>query len=129
MDMRNALPSRFLKAADIDEPMQFIIKQVVMEHVQQGKDPQPVVYFRGKEKGLVLNKVNNKKLMDLFGHESKEWLNNTIVLFKTEIEMAGETVDAIRIRADFEDPSTTKAIKDPKPKPARKDELEDDVPF
>ena len=57
MRISSAFPSKYLKAADLQD------KQVTvrMSHVETetiGDDDRPVLYFQGKEKGLVLNKTN-----------------------------------------------------------------------
>jgi uncharacterized protein (DUF1810 family) len=54
---------------------------------------------------LVLNKVNGRAIMDMFGPHTEKWVGKSIQLFATTCDFAGRTVDCIRVRAasDFDD--------------------------
>ena len=57
MKANDVFPGKYLKASDLNghEPV-VTIDRVEMEDVGDGR--KPVVYFKGKEKGLVMNKTN-----------------------------------------------------------------------
>lgn len=101
MNLNDAFPSKFLKASDLHgaEPI-VTIDKVAFEPVGRSREMKPVVYFVGKEKGLILNVTNGRKITDLCGsEETDDWAGKKIKLYSTETEFAGETVDCIRVKA------------------------------
>jgi hypothetical protein len=97
--------SKWLRAADIedmaDENTQtavVAIDRVEMEEVGQEGQQKPVVYFKGIEAGMVLNKTNASTLMELIGKETDDWTGKKIGLFTTEVDFQGKQVLAIRVR-------------------------------
>jgi len=54
--------------------------------------------FVGKERILGLNATNRKSLGKQFGNIAKAWKGQSITLYVTETQMAGETVKCVRIR-------------------------------
>lgn len=58
----------------------------------------PLVYFKGAEKALGLNKTNAKVLIGLYGTQTEEWTGKKVTLYRSTTEMAGETVRCIRIK-------------------------------
>ena len=66
--------SRFLKAADLDGEKKFRIKAVTEEEVGgDKKEKKLVVWFTNDERGLVLNKTNNRTLRGAFGDDCSGW--------------------------------------------------------
>lgn len=97
MRIDSAFPSTYLKAADL----QGRNVSVVMDHVKMediGGDHKPILYFRGKEKGLVLNKTNSNNISIAYGYETDEWTGKAIELFPTMVDFQGKSVEAIRCR-------------------------------
>jgi hypothetical protein len=96
---RDSIPSKWLKAADLGgKPHLVTIKRFSVETI--GESPKPVVWFRELKKGLGLNITNGKRIEDICGSADPErWIGKHIVLFPTETEYKGETVDCIRVRA------------------------------
>ena len=62
------------------------------------KSKKPLVFFVGKEKALALNKTNAKIIAAMYGTDTAEWAGKKITIYPTRTEMAGETVDCIRVR-------------------------------
>ncbi len=64
------------------------------------KSKKPLAYFReGKEKKpLALNSTNCKTIAALYGNDTEQWIGKRITLYPTQTQMAGETVDCIRVR-------------------------------
>ena len=59
-------PSTYLKASDLKGASPTVtIERVEYEAVGRQKDMKPIVYFAGKEKGLVLNKTNCNKIVEI----------------------------------------------------------------
>lgn len=99
--------SKWLRAADIDEIADedtqtaiVTIDRVEMAEVGQGAESQekPVMYFKGIEPGMVLNKTNAGTLGKLLGNDTDDWAGKSIGLFTTEVDFAGNQVLAIRVR-------------------------------
>jgi hypothetical protein len=95
MDMSNVYPSRFLRAPDLEDQEKTVhILDVVMEQIMA--EFLPVIYFRGIEKGMRLNKQNNTFLCDLYGKESNNWKGRPIVLIPDTVVIQGQVHPTIR---------------------------------
>lgn len=97
MKISEEFPSQYLKAADLGGRE----IRVTMGHVERekiGTDNKLVLYFKGKEKGLVLNKTNAGTIGDGYGDDTDEWLDQPIILFSVKTDYQGKVVDAIRCR-------------------------------
>ena len=62
-----------------------------------GGEKHLVVYFRGKQKALVLNKTNASYLATAISDETDDWPGHEIVLYPTKVNFQGKMVDAIRV--------------------------------
>jgi hypothetical protein len=84
----------------------------------------PVLYFQGKDKGMVLNKTNSHMIASLTGSkDTDDWTGCQIRLYATETEFAGEMVECIRVKAAGSKPK-------PKPEPVEvTDDESSDIPF
>lgn len=126
MNVNTAFPSKTLKASDLNgSNVSVTISHVEIE--KMGSDNKPVVYFEGKQKGLVLNKTNAKRIVEITGSsETEDWKGYVIVLYPTETEFQGDTVECIRIKKPAQAARPT-----PPPKPPADDfqVSDDDVPF
>ena len=97
MNIDQAFPSNYLKAADLSGDTPLTISSVAVETI--GEDSKPVVYFTERETGLVLNKTNKETIKSLTGtSETDKWIGKQIVLFPTQVDFQGKQVEAIRIR-------------------------------
>lgn len=123
MNINGAFPSNYLKAADLQGRRALVtISHVTMEDI--GDDHKPVLYFAGKEKGMVLNRTNANAIAEITGGEETEaWTGKAIVLFSTKVDFQGRRVDAIRV--DRPAPGQAAAAPPPPPPPI----TVDDVPF
>ena len=83
-----------------------------------GEEVKPVLFFEGKDKGLVLNKTNSNTISAAYGDETDEWVGMEIVLFETMVEFQGQRKPGIRC---FVPPQ--------KPQKPGDQELNDDIPF
>jgi hypothetical protein len=123
MNINGAFPSNYLKAADLAGRRALVtISHVKMEDI--GDDHKPVLYFQGKEKGMVLNRTNANMIAEITNEEETErWAGKAIVLFSTKVDFQGRRVDAIRV-----DRPANGQVAPPPPPPITTTEL-DDVPF
>jgi len=134
MDISKCFPTKFLKAADLgDRSVTVVIESVQMMDMADDTDkPKPVVYFKGKEKGLVLNITNSNSIAEICGDsvETDDWIKETIVLFSTKVDYAGKRVDAIRVekpkpKTRAQSKNTVKETIDDATEP----DAEEDIPF
>lgn len=100
MNINSAYPSNYLKADDLQgKSVTVVIQKVEIEEIGQGRDKEskPVLYFRGKDKGVVLNKTNANTITKLYGGETDDWVGKAITLVPREVEFQGEMVLSIRV--------------------------------
>jgi hypothetical protein len=91
--------SRFLKAADLEREKKFRIKSVTEELVGvEQKEKKLVVWFTNDERGLVLNKTNNRTIRSEFGDAVDGWVGKIIIIFPTMVDMRGKLTPALRVR-------------------------------
>ena len=128
MKRGDAFPSARLKAEDIKgHKVTVEIEDVKIERVGQGDDEKtkPVLYFRGKDKTLVLNVTNWSRIEDfLLSDDSDDWIGCRIVLGTERVDFQGKRVDAIRVI----DGESKKAPRRGQPEPVQ-DESDAAEPF
>jgi hypothetical protein len=92
--------SRFFKADDLDGERKLRIKSVNTEVIGVGaeKEDKLVVWFTNDERGLVLNRVNNRTLRGAFGDDTAGWAGKVIIIFPKVVEMHGKMVLGTRVR-------------------------------
>lgn len=126
MKMSEEFPSKYLKATDLQNRE----VKVMMSHVERekiGDDFKPVLYFKGKEKGIVLNKTNAGTIVDAYGDDSEDWTDQEIILFSVMVDFQGKVAPAIRCRVP-----TARDRKPVKPDPISSGNMahaEEDAPF
>ena len=130
MRISNAFPSDYLKAADL----QGRAVTVTMSHVDMreiGGEPKPILYFKGKEKGMVLNKTNAGKIAEMFGDDTDDWEGGEVILYEAMVDFQGKTVAAIRVRLAPRKVAAATAERPAQTAPTHDDPrtLNDDIPF
>jgi hypothetical protein len=132
-NINDAFPSNYLKASDLNGQQPVVtIDRVAFEAVGRDKEMKPILYFAGKEKGMVLNKTNSKNIANLVGsYETDDWRTFRIRLYATHVEFNGETVEAIRVKAAGNGHATAPARPQPPPQapPEAPALTDDDIPF
>jgi hypothetical protein len=114
-------PGKYLKADDLKggEPT------VKISHIKietLGEDSKPVLYFSGKDRGLVLNRTNWAAIVDITGRDdSDDWEGQKVKLVVRKVEFQGKRVAAIRI----EEPDGMKK-REPEPEPPSREPGEED---
>lgn len=97
MNINDQFPSKFLKANDLQgREVLVTIKDCIVESI--GEDKRPVLYFAGKDKGVVLNKTNATNISDTYGADTDEWIGRKVVLYTAFVDFQGRSVESIRIR-------------------------------
>lgn len=100
MKMSEEFPSKYLRAADLQgREIKVIMNYCDREQVgQEANDTKPILYFKGKDRGLVLNKTNAMTISDHYGDDTNDWLDQPLILFAAMIPFQGKTQAAIRVR-------------------------------
>jgi len=135
MNIQESFPSKYLKAADLKgRTVVVTIDRVEMEPVGQSRDMKPVIYFAGKEKGMVLNKTNANKIMQITASPvTEEWIGHRIALYPTETSYQGDQVDCVRVKPVPNNSRPPVAAVKPKPEPVEEEFVSDDdldpIPF
>lgn len=151
-DINDLYPSKYLKAHDLrGKTVKATINHVLVEKI--GSDTKPVLYFKGKEKGMVLNKTNAFTVSQAFGMDTDDWGGGEIEIFAAFVDFQGKQVEGLRIRlpsrqrnadwqaparprreaaTEFVDDDENPAPRQRKPAPAMAEadaDLDDDIPF
>ena len=97
MNINEAFPSNYIKASDLKgKDINLVIERIGMEDI--GGDHKPVVYFRGAEKGMVLNKTNGMNIATMYGPETDAWIGKGVTLYPAWVDFQGRSVEAVRVR-------------------------------
>ena len=117
MRKSEAFPSKYQKATDVKEqPITATIQRLAQEVIGQGQEAKKkhVLYFEDT-KPVVLNATNWTALEEAFG-DSDDWPGHKVRIVCVETSFQGKATDGIRLRPIV-------------PKPAAKDDLNDEIAF
>jgi hypothetical protein len=91
--------SKYVNADDLrGREVEVTIADVAQATLNNGDKKAPVLMFKGKEKGLVLNKTNALNLSEKLGDDTDKWIGAKIILFPDRTQYQGRMVDAVRVR-------------------------------
>ena len=100
--------SKYLKAKDLQgKKVRLKIREVsLVKFEDDGKEKtKPVIFFHGKEKGMVLNGTSVEKLGMELGYDSNNWIDQEVELSTTyysNLEKHGLVVEVYK-EVDFDD--------------------------
>lgn len=98
INMNEAFPSKWLKADDIDGSTIVTISDVTMESI--GDDERkPVIWFRGYDKGMVMNKTNANNVSACYGPDTDMWIDRQMELTTAMVDFQGRSTRALRLYA------------------------------
>jgi hypothetical protein len=100
--LNEAFPSKYLKAADLPEPVVATIKLVTQEKIKgfdgEMQDKVIVSFARGL-KPLILNRSNFEAIGDIAGSfETEDWTGTKIEIYATPVSFKGKTTNGVRVR-------------------------------
>lgn len=98
MNINEQFPSKYLKASDL-QGRSVTVKMGRVEQEKVGDDMKLILYFQGKERGVVLNKTNANNVAAIYGGETEDWYGKEITLVEAMVDFQGKSVPAIRMRA------------------------------
>ena len=108
-----AFPSRFIKASD-QKDQEVVVDIDRIEKEEVGDDNKYVLYFKGKQKGLVLNATNWDAIELLTGcPDTADWVGSKIALRAEPVTFKGQSTMGVRV----------------KPIPKQNETLNDEIPF
>ena len=101
MNINQAYPSKYLKAADLKghPPVTVVIRNITREEMEENKPEsiKPVIWFDGKDKGFACNKTNAMMIAHTYGDETDAWIGKSIQIRCEPVEFKGKIVDSIRV--------------------------------
>lgn len=102
MKRADVFQSKYLKAEDLPHAVTVTIQCTNMEDITNSQtnktEQKAVVFFHGKDKGLVLNQVNWTSIEEQWGDETDGWPGRQITLFATTTPFGNKIVPCIRIK-------------------------------
>lgn len=88
----------WLKGEDLDEGERTLVTiKTAEEHTFQDGKKQPVLEFVELEQKLSLNKTRVKKLVELLGEDTEEWVGEKIALYPTPTQFNGRDFVSVAI--------------------------------
>ena len=102
VNINDAFSSKFLRAVDLaGREVTCTIDRIEIREVGRIKERRPIVFFQGKQKGLILNRTNAQRIADIAGTpETDRWPGVRITLFPAEVEFQGQPVTAVRVKPE-----------------------------
>lgn len=98
MKMDDFFSSKFLKASDLKgREVTVRIAGVEAAKMQDGQK-KAIMSFEGKEKTLVLNKVNASKIASAYGEDMDKWGGKEVIIYPDETHFNGQMVPCLRLR-------------------------------
>ena len=98
-NVKDHCKNSFLKGDDVSEDSVIYKIADVNEESMHGEFEQKLVlYFAERERGLVLNKTNTKRLVTLFGDDGNAWIGKRVRLLTEYVDYpVGTTTRVLRI--------------------------------
>jgi len=142
MKISEEFPSKYLKAADLGGK-EVRVTMANVEKEKLGDDWKLALYFKGKEKAVILNKTNSNTISDAYGDDTDDWFDQPLILFSVMVDFQGKVGPAIRCRvptakdnkARRADPISSGNAEPPRRMPASSghsninEDMNDDIPF
>jgi hypothetical protein len=125
--VKDMIQSKFLRKEDFDEDQVMTIKDCRLEQV--GKDDSPegrwVLYFRERDKGMVLNVTIIRVLEATYGGDTEHWVGNKVMVYvDPNVSFGGKVVGGLRLRTPKK-----QGAKAPTPPPSSDPDFDDKIPF
>jgi hypothetical protein len=98
MNVNDIFPSRYIKSSELKgRSVTAVIERWEIEKV--GDDRKLVLYFQGKEKGMIVNKTNADRISHMYGPDTDDWIGREIILYSEVTNFQGRAMDGLRVRA------------------------------
>jgi hypothetical protein len=138
-DVNSIYGGGFLKAADLQgREVTVTIDRVELVELDDGK--KLCLHFKGKDKGLLLNKTNSVNVASMYGPQTDGWLGKPVTIGTSWVDFQGKSVEALRIRprapqpdhqapAQYQPQPQAAPVHHGAPAPAPAHDFEDEIPF
>lgn len=122
------LPPNFKAVLTVDRVS---VQQFTDRDDKSNKEKKLVLYFNGKEKGLVLNVTNANMMAEIAGSRDYDyWPGHAVLLYRTMTDFAGKRVPALRLdHVPAGAAASRPTPPPPPPPPADFTASDEDVPF
>lgn len=123
--VRDMIQSKFLRKEDFEEDQVCTIKDCKLEDVgkEDAQEQRWVLYFRERDKGMVLNVTTIRVLEQAYGGDTEHWVGNKVMVYvDPNVSFGGKVVGGLRLR-------TPKKVQVKAPAPPKEDEFADEIPF
>lgn len=92
--------SPFLKGDDLEEGERTVVTIKSAEEVEfPSGDTVPVLEFIELDQKLTLNKTRVKKLVELLGDDTDEWIGRKISVYRIDVQYQGKTMPGVAVAA------------------------------
>ena len=105
MNINDAFPGKYFKAADVAQPRIFTIASVAIESMQDGTQ-KPAISFTDSQQLFVLNKTNANTLSAALGAQTEAWAGKQIELCQDTAAFQGRSMPCVRCRIPATAPTT-----------------------
>jgi hypothetical protein len=120
--VKDMVQSKFLRKEDFDEDQVCTIRDCKLEDVGQENEQRWVLYFKEREKGMVLNVTTIRVLESAYGGDTDHWIGNKAMVYvDPNVSFGGKVVGGLRLR------TPKKAVQ--QPKPPKDEDFADEIPF
>ena len=97
MNINDAFPGKYFKAADVAQPQRLTITNVAIEQMQDGTQ-KPAISFSETQQMFVLNKTNANTLSATLGAQTEAWHGKQIELYQDTASFQGRNMPCVRCR-------------------------------
>jgi hypothetical protein len=125
--VKDMIQSKFLRKEDFDEDQVMTIKDCKLEDVgkEDAAEQRWVLYFRERDKGMVLNVTTIRVLEQAYGGDTDQWVGNKVMVYvDPNVSFGGKVVGGLRLRTPKK-----QGAKAPTPPPPKDEDFDDNVPF
>jgi hypothetical protein len=125
MKVSQMIKSKFLRKDDIEDDTPATIKKLSLEDMPgDSGDQRFVLFFKGQDKGMVLNTTTIRMLEKAFGDESDDWVGKSVIIYvDPNVSYKGQVVGGLRLR-----PTSPKKTPLVTPPPVVEQEFDDRIP-
>ena len=97
MNINDAFPGKYFKAADVAQPRILTVANVAIEQMQDGTQ-KPAISFNESQQLFVLNKTNANTLSASLGSQTEAWTGKQIELYQDTAAFQGRSMPCVRCR-------------------------------
>lgn len=104
MNIKELHPSKWLAASDLEEQGEaaVTISKVTFEKMKNkdgNEEEKPVIWFRGVQKGMVLNNTNKQRILAQHpAEDTDEWIGKRITIQVEPVEAFGKITESLRVK-------------------------------